>query len=61
MGQDEILKLLKKFKGQWFTSHQIEKLLNGSTVCTSLARLRKHSEVKFKINPSFKGSYLYSY
>ena len=61
MGQDEIVKLLKKFNGQWFNSGQIEKLLGGSTVSVSLGRLRRHSEIKFKANPQRKGSYLYSY
>lgn len=61
MGQEEVINLLKKHKGQWFNAHQIEKLLNSSTVCTSLTRLRKHSEIKFKPNPKFKGGYLYSY
>jgi len=61
MGQTEIVNLLKKHKGQWFVSGQIEKLLKGSTVSVSLGRLRRHSEIKFKANPSRKGCYLYSY
>ena len=61
MGQDEIVKLLKKFNGQWFNSGQIEKLLGGSTVSVSLGRLRRHSEIKFKPNPRRNGCYLYSY
>jgi len=61
MGQEEVINLLKKHKGQWFNSGQIEKLLGGSTINVSLCRLRKHKDIKFKPNPNRKRCYLYSY
>jgi len=58
MGQIEVLNLLKKHKGHWLTSRQMRGVLdNSSTVCVSLMRLRRHSEIKFKREKC----YLYSY
>ena len=60
MGQEEVLKVLKKYKGQWFTTKQISQLMSSSTVSTSLCRLRKHHDIKFKRNTIRKEWYLYS-
>lgn len=61
MGQTEVLELLEKYEGQWFTAKQIQKLTRCSTVDTSLRILRRHSEIKYKLNPNRKRlEFLYS-
>jgi len=67
VGQEEIINLLKRFKGQWLTHKQIKNLLkcNICNISPFLERLRKHSKVKYKPNPKGRGgkgglSYLYS-
>lgn len=50
MAREEVLNLLEKNRGKWFTSSEIRDILgvsNGS-LATTLRKLRKTSEIKFK-------------
>ena len=60
MGQEEIINALKKYKYQWLTSKQIKEATCGLNISASLRRLRRHKEVKFKLNPNRRRAYLYS-
>ena len=61
MGQNEVYQFLKKNKGKWFTSKQIQEAMktSSSSTSTNLMRLRKHKAIYFKQSPKKANSYLY--
>tara|TARA_Y100000034_G_C6784235_1_gene350741 strand:- start:5 stop:217 length:213 start_codon:yes stop_codon:yes gene_type:complete len=65
MGQQEILELLQKYPGKWFTTREIIKGTGKSSNCSySLRSLRKNNEVIVKeiiCGGSGRNTYLYKH
>jgi predicted transcriptional regulator len=66
MGQQEVYNFLREHPDGWFTSRDIEKLLNISigSINESLRRLRERGEINFKISSvdgKRKPQYVYNF
>ena len=66
MGQQEVYNYLRDHPDEWFTSRNLEKLLNISigSINESLRKLRERKEIDFKIsvvNGRGKPQYIYTF
>ena len=63
MGQQEVFSFLKNNTNKWWTSKQIAQKLNASvgSVTTTLAKLRRQKDIKFKVSEEKKNMYLYKF
>jgi hypothetical protein len=65
MGQNDILQFLKKYPNEEFTAKQLSKYLNISPSCISIScgKLRRSSEVEFRMekNDGFHNLYIYKH
>ena len=63
MGQQEVYDFLKKNKDTWFSSKEIAEKLEASvgSVTTTLAKLRKQKDIKFKRSLKKRNMYFYSF
>ena len=66
MGQQEVYNFLRDHPDEWFTSRNLEKLLNISigSINESLRKLRERKEINFKIsvvNGRGKPQYIYTF
>ncbi|MBD3203059.1 hypothetical protein GF327_02095 [Candidatus Woesearchaeota archaeon] len=63
MSQQEVYQFLKRNPKGWFTSKQIAERLDASvgSVTCNLKKLRKSSEVNFKMNPERKNQFIYKF
>ena len=63
MGQQEVFDFLKKNQDKWWTSKQIALGLKASigSVTTTLTKLRKRKDVKYKMSKEKTNMYLYQY
>ena len=63
MGQQEVSDFLKSHKSRWWSSKEIAKELGASvgSVTTTLTKLRKRREVKFRMSKEKTNMYLYMY
>ena len=63
MGQQEVFDFLMKNPGKYWTSKQIAEKLNASkgSVTTTLAKLRKRNDVKFKMSQEKRNMFMYKY
>lgn len=65
MGQDEVMKFLRKHPNDWFTSTQISQMMKTDhNLCVNLSRLRKSKDIHWKlkaINMDDMCKYVYKY
>jgi transcription initiation factor IIE alpha subunit len=66
MGQQEVYGFLREHPDEWFTSRNLEELLNISigSINESLRKLRERKEISYKIsvvNGKGKPQYLYTF
>ena len=63
MGQQEVYDFLKKNPKKWWTSREIAIKTNASvgSVTTTLTKLRKLNDVKFKMSKEKTNMYLYKH
>lgn len=61
MSQGDVIKLLKKNKGKWLSSKEIEKRLKiaRSSVSSNLKKLEQQGEILRIVKPPFKSPHLW--
>ena len=60
MSQAEVIKYLKKKKGKWISTNELNEKLDISSASSNLNKLFKHGEVDkdLRLNPKRKGGFM---
>ena len=63
MGQQEVYDFLKKNSKKWWTSQEVASEIEASvgSVTTTLTKLRKRNDVKFKMSKEKSNMFLYMF